>query len=38
MVTASTLKVWPAWCDAWMNKKPFKAEKIAYMLTGDTGE
>jgi hypothetical protein len=32
-------KVWLAWGDAWMNKKPFKAEKIgiAYMLAGDTG-
>ena len=32
-------KVWVAWGDAWMNKKPFKAEKIgiAYMLAGDTG-
>jgi len=29
-------KVWVAWGDAWMNKKPFKAEKIgiAYMLAG----
>ena len=27
------------WGDAWMNKKPFKAEKIgiAFMLAGDTG-
>ena len=32
-------KTWEAWADAWMNKKPFKAEKvgIAYMLAGDTG-
>ena len=32
-------KVWQVWGDAWMNKKPFKAEKvgIAYMLAGDTG-
>jgi hypothetical protein len=32
-------KVWLAWGDAWMNKKPFKAEKVgvAYMLAGDTG-
>jgi hypothetical protein len=32
-------KVWLAWGDAWMNKKPFKAENvgIAYMLAGDTG-
>src|SRR6202171_1597953 len=32
-------KVWLVWGDAWMNKKPFKAEKIgiAYMLAGDTG-
>jgi hypothetical protein len=32
-------KVWLTWGDAWMNKKPFKAEKvgIAYMLAGDTG-
>jgi hypothetical protein len=32
-------KVWLAWGDAWMNKKPFKADKtgIAYMLAGDTG-
>jgi hypothetical protein len=32
-------KVWIAWADAWMNKKPFKAEGsgIGYMLAGDTG-
>jgi len=32
-------KVWLTWGDAWMNKKPFKADKvgIAYMLAGDTG-
>jgi hypothetical protein len=32
-------KVWIGWADAWMNKKPFKAERsgIAYMLAGDTG-
>jgi hypothetical protein len=32
-------RVWLAWGDAWMNKKPFKAEKVgvAYMLAGDTG-
>jgi len=32
-------QVWLAWGDAWMNKKPFKAERvgIAYMLAGDTG-
>ena len=32
-------RVWLAWGDAWMNKKPFMAEKIgiAYMLAGDTG-
>jgi len=32
-------QVWQSWGDAWMNKKPFKAEKvgIAYMLSGDTG-
>jgi hypothetical protein len=32
-------KTWAAWADAWVNKKPFKAEKvgIAYMLAGDTG-
>jgi hypothetical protein len=32
-------QVWQAWGDAWMNKKPFKAEKvgIAYMLAGDAG-
>jgi hypothetical protein len=32
-------KVWEAWTDALMNKKPFKATDvgIAYMLAGDTG-
>jgi hypothetical protein len=32
-------KVWLVWGDAWMNKKPFKTDKIgiAYMLAGDTG-
>src|ERR1700730_5374260 len=32
-------KVWLAWADAWMNKKPFKADGagIGYMLAGDTG-
>jgi hypothetical protein len=32
-------KVWTAWGDAWMNKKPFKADAvgIAFMLSGDTG-
>ena len=32
-------KVWMAWGDAWMNKKPFKASElgVAYMLAGDTG-
>jgi hypothetical protein len=32
-------KVWQAWGDAWMNKKPFKANGvgIAFMLAGDTG-
>ena len=32
-------KVWVAWADAWMNKKPFKATGtgIAYMLAGDAG-
>jgi len=32
-------KVWTEWGDAWMNKKPFKANAvgIAYMLAGDTG-
>ena len=32
-------KVWEAWGDAWMNKKPFKATGvgIACMLAGDTG-
>ncbi len=32
-------KIWVAWADAWMNKKPFKATGtgIAYMLAGDAG-
>lgn len=32
-------QVWQVWGDAWMNKKPFKAEKagVAYMLAGDAG-
>jgi hypothetical protein len=32
-------KIWLAWADAWMNKKPFKASGtgIGYMLAGDTG-
>jgi hypothetical protein len=32
-------KTWEAWGDAWMNKKPFKADQvaIAYMLAGDAG-
>lgn len=32
-------KAWLAWGDAWMNKKPFKADQagIAYMLAGDSG-
>ena len=32
-------KAWLAWGDAWMNKKPFKAEGvgIAYMMAGDSG-
>lgn len=32
-------KAWLAWGDAWMNKKPFKAEAfgIAYMMAGDSG-
>jgi hypothetical protein len=32
-------RVWLAWADAWMNKKPFKTDKtgLAYMLAGDTG-
>jgi hypothetical protein len=30
---------WLAWADAWMNKKPFQADRIgtAYMLAGDAG-
>ena len=32
-------KTWQAWRDAWLNKKPFKANEvgIAYMLGGDVG-
>ena len=32
-------KVWQAWGDAWMHKKPFKTQAvgIAFMLAGDTG-
>ena len=32
-------KTWQAWRDAWVNKKPFKANEvgIAYMLAGDVG-
>ena len=32
-------KTWEAWADAWLNKKPFKANAvgIAYMLAGDVG-
>jgi hypothetical protein len=32
-------KTWIAWADAWMNKKPFKADQIGigYMLAGDAG-
>ena len=32
-------KTWEAWRDAWLNKKPFKANQvaIAYMLAGDAG-
>ena len=32
-------KVWLAWLDAWMNAKPFTADRvgIAYMLAGDSG-
>jgi hypothetical protein len=32
-------KVWLGWFDAWMNAKPFTADRvgIAYMLAGDTG-
>ncbi len=32
-------KTWQAWADAWLNKKPFKANEvgIAYMLAGDVG-
>ena len=30
---------WEKWADAWINKKPFKADRagVAYMLAGDTG-
>jgi hypothetical protein len=32
-------QVWRAWADAWMNKKPFKTDRVgvSYMLAGDTG-
>ena len=32
-------RTWQAWRDAWLNKKPFKANEvgIAYMLAGDVG-
>jgi len=32
-------KTWQAWADAWLNKKPFKANEVgtAYMLAGDVG-
>jgi hypothetical protein len=32
-------QVWMAWAHAWMNKKPFKTDRvgISYMLAGDTG-
>jgi hypothetical protein len=32
-------EVWEKWADAWINKKPFKADRVgvAYMLAGDTG-
>jgi hypothetical protein len=32
-------KTWQAWRDAWLNKKPFKANQVgvAYMLAGDVG-
>lgn len=32
-------EVWQAWGDAWMNEKPFEADRVgvAYMLAGDTG-
>jgi hypothetical protein len=32
-------KTWRAWADAWVNKKPFKADQvgIGYMLAGDAG-
>jgi len=31
--------VWEQWAPAWMNKKPFKTDKVgmAYMLMGDSG-
>jgi len=32
-------EVWEKWADAWINKKPFKADRvgIGYMLAGDAG-
>jgi hypothetical protein len=32
-------EVWMVWAVAWMNKKPFKADRVgvSYMLAGDTG-
>jgi len=32
-------EVWEKWADAWVNKKPFKADRvgIGYMLAGDAG-
>src|SRR5262249_31401175 len=32
-------KTWQAWREAWLNRKPFKANEvgIAYMLAGDVG-
>ena len=32
-------KTWQAWRNAWLNKKPFKANQVgvAYMLAGDVG-
>ena len=32
-------KTWQAWREAWLNKKPFKANQVgvAYMLAGDVG-
>jgi hypothetical protein len=31
--------VWEKWMDAWLNKKPFKADRVAvsYMLAGEVG-